>query len=171
MTGARGARPSERVERAQFRLGKAEKTLVAMTTTTASRSLVRGSAVNWKVVLLRVPLNGLAVFLTVLMLPGLHVTTSRPVLGYLALGAAFGLLNAFVKPALQLVALPFLFSSFGLVLLAVDAVLFGLLDLTRILSADGFFWVVVGGAVVGLLSFLFENAFGLTPPIVEERRS
>lgn len=133
--------------------------------------LVRRRVTNWRVLLLRVPLNGLAVFLTVLMLPGLHVTTERPVLGYLALGAAFGLLNAVVKPLLQLVALPFLFSSFGLVLLAVDAVVFGLLDLTRILSADRFLWVVLGGAVVGLISFVLENLVGLTPPIVEERRS
>jgi putative membrane protein len=141
------------------------------TTASRPRPLIRASPVNWRVALLRIPLNALAVFLTVLMLPGLHVTTGNPVLGYLALGLVFGALNAFVKPALQFVALPFLFSSFGLVVLVVDAVVFGLLDLTRLLSSDRFFWIVVGGAVVGLLSFVFENLVGLTPPIVEEQRS
>ena len=143
---------------------------MASTAARPPQRLVRSNAVNLRLALLRVPLNGFALSVAVLILPGVHVQTSRPVLGYLALGAIFGLLNAVVKPLLQLVALPFLFSSFGLVLLIVDGVVFGLLSLTRMLGVDHLWSLFVGGAVVGLLGFVLENVLGLTEPIVPEER-
>ena len=83
--------------------------VVPLSQTEASRPRAdRYKKSNWRVWLVRVPANGLAVALTALVLPGIHVTTSRPVLGYLVVGADFGLLNAIVKPAFKYVALPFL---------------------------------------------------------------
>jgi len=126
---------------------------------------------NWRVWVVRVPANALAVALTALVLPGIHIATSRPVLGYLVLGAIFGLLNAFVKPVIQYITLPFLLESFGLVVVIVDVVVFWLLDLffRHVVVVDGFLWYVAGGVVVGLLSFLIDNLLGLAPPIVDDR--
>jgi hypothetical protein len=45
----------------------------------------------------RVVVNGLAVALVVLILPGVRVGTGHPALGYLVLGAILGLINAFVN--------------------------------------------------------------------------
>ena len=120
---------------------------------------------------MRVPLNAAAVALTAFVLSGVHVTASRPLIGYLVIGAVFGLLNAFVKPALQYLALPLLLESFGLVVVLVDVLVFWLLDklFPRILHVDGFWWLLAGGALLGFLSFLFDNLFGLTPPIVDDR--
>ena len=121
--------------------------------------------------LVRVPVNGGAVALTAFLLDGIHVTTSRPVLGYLVIGAVFGLLNAFVKPGLQYVALPLLLESFGFVVVLVDILVFWLLDLLfpRILQVDGLWWYIAGGALLGLFSFILDNLLGLTPPIVDDR--
>ena len=67
------------------------------------RAGVRASRVKlrrapWRVLAARVVVNGIAVALVVLILPGVRESTGHPALGYLALGAIFGLINAFVKP-------------------------------------------------------------------------
>jgi len=105
----------------------------------------------------RVMVNALALALVVLALPGVHETTGHPVLGYLVLGALFGLLiNAFFKPAIEFVALPFLLGSVGLVVIVVDVAMFWMLDsLTPLLCTDGALWLIGAGVLLGLLSYLF----------------
>lgn len=141
----------------------------AASTTRPSRRLAR--RVNWRVAAVRIPANGLALALTAFLLPGIHITTSRPVLGLLLLGAVFGLLNAFVKPALQYLTLPLLLESLGLVVILVDLVVFWLFDLLfpHVVATDGFLWLLAGAVVLGVLSFLIDNVLGLTPPIVDDR--
>lgn len=125
----------------------------------------------WRVVVGRVVVNALALALVVLLLPGVHETTGHPVLGYLVLGALFGLLNAFIKPAIEFVALPLLLGSVGLVVIVVDVAMFWVLDsLTSLLTTDGAPWVIGAGVLLGLLSYLFDNVFGLVPPIVPDHR-
>lgn len=53
-------------------------------------------------------LNGAAIALTALLLPGITVAHQR-LLNYLILGAMFGLLNAFVKPIVQFLTISLLF--------------------------------------------------------------
>ncbi len=123
----------------------------------------------WRVVAARVVVNGLAVALVVLIMPGVHESTGHPVLGYLLLGAIFGLVNAFVKPAVQFVALPLLAGSMGLVIVVVDIVTFGVLDaVTSVIRTSGAVWVILGGVLLGLLSYLLDNLLGLVPPIVPD---
>jgi putative membrane protein len=123
------------------------------------------------VVAARVVVNGLALALVVLILPGVRESAGHPVLGYLALGAIFGLINAFVKPALQFVALPGLLGSMGMVVILVDIITFWLLEsLTSLLSTTGFLWVVLAGVLLGLLSYVLDNLLGLVPPILSDRR-
>ncbi|MCU0258750.1 MAG: phage holin family protein [Solirubrobacteraceae bacterium] len=126
----------------------------------------------WKVVVTHVLANAIAVALTVLILPGVSENTARPVLGYLALGVLFGLINTFVKPAAQFLALPFLLGSMGFVVILIDVLVFFLLDeLTPgLLSADGALWIVIAGVLLGLLSWLLDNLLGLTRPIVLDHR-
>jgi putative membrane protein len=84
---------------------------------------------GFRIALVRIPVNALALGLTAFLLPGVHVHASHPLLGYLVLGAVFGLVNAFVKPALQFLLLPLLIASLGLVVVLVDVLAFWLLDL------------------------------------------
>jgi putative membrane protein len=128
---------------------------------------------NWRVTALRVPSNALALAFTAWVLSGIHITTQRPLLGYLVLGAVFGLLNAFIKPALQYLTLPLLLESFGLVVVIVDVLVFWLFEVIfpHVVKVDGFWWLLAGGALLGLVSFLFDTLLGLTPPIVDDRPS
>ena len=130
-----------------------------------------GHGFNVRVALVRVPANALAVALTVAILPRIDVTSNRPLLGYLLIGVVFGVLNAFVKPVLQYVALPLLLESFGLVVVLVDMLIFWLLDLffPHTLHVQGFWGYLTGGVLLGLLSFLIDTLLGLTPPIVNDR--
>lgn len=124
----------------------------------------------WRVVVARVVVNGLAVALVVAVLPGVAVTVDHPVVGYLVIGAAFGLVNAFLKPVIQFVALPLLLGSLGLVVPAVDIGVFWVLDLfTPFLHSAGALWIVLAGLLLGLLSYLLDNLLGLTPPILSDR--
>lgn len=131
----------------------------------------RRHAANWRVAALRVPSNALALGFTAWVLSGIHITTGRPLLGYVLLGAVFGLLNAFVKPVLQYLTLPLLLESFGLVVVIVDVVVFWLFDLIfpQVVKVDGFGWLLAGGSLVGLLSFLFDTVLGLTPPVLDDQ--
>jgi len=132
---------------------------------------VRLHRAPWRVLVGRVVVNALALAIVVLLLPGVHESTGRPVLGFLVLGALFGLINAFFKPAIEFVALPFLLGSVGLVVIVIDVVMFWMLDsLTSLLYTDGALWVIGAGVLLGLLSYLFDNVFGLVPPIVPDHR-
>ena len=123
-----------------------------------------------RVLVASVVVNGGAVALVVLLLPGLKENTGHPVLGYLALGVIFGVINAFVKPVIQFVALPALLSSLGLIVIVVDVVTFWLLDaLTPLLHTRGFWAVLAAGVVLGVLSYLLDNVLGLVPPIYQEQ--
>jgi putative membrane protein len=125
----------------------------------------------WRVVVARVVVNALAVAIVVLALPGVKESSGHPVLGYLALGAVLGLINAFVKPVFQFVALPGLLGSMGLVVIFVDIFTFWLLDaVTGLLSIDRPVWVALAGASLGFLSYALDNLLGLTPPILSDRR-
>ena len=112
-------------------------------------------------------------FLTVLVLPGVHVDAKHPVTGYLVLAALFGVLNAIIKPLLQFLALPFLLQSLGAVVIVVDIAVFALLDALTptLLQTEGALWIAAAGLLLGFLSFLLENLVGLTPPIVTDRPS
>ena len=52
---------------------------------------------NWKLMLMRVVVNGLAIALTAWLLPGMDVVVPK-LLNFLLLGAVFGLLNATSNP-------------------------------------------------------------------------
>ena len=119
----------------------------------------------------RIVVNALALAIVVLVLPGVHENTGHPVLGYLVLGALFGLINAFFKPAIEFIALPLLLGSVGLIVIVIDVVMFWMLDsLTSLLYTDGALWVIGAGVLLGLLSYLLDNLLGLVPPIVPDHR-
>jgi len=128
---------------------------------------------NRRVAAVRTLTNAAALAIAAQILPGIHVRSAYPLLGLLAIAVVFGLLNAFVKPLIHLVALPLLLGSLGLVLVLVDALILWLLDLVfpSLFSIDSIGWLFAAAAVVGVLSFFFDGALGLAPPIVDDTRS
>jgi putative membrane protein len=123
---------------------------------------------NWKLMLMRVVVNGLAIALTAWLLPGMDVVVPK-LLNFLLLGAVFGLLNAFVKPIIQFLTLSLLFVTYGLVIILINTVMLLILEFifTDILLIENIWWAIAGGFLIGLLGIFLENLLGLTPPIID----
>lgn len=134
----------------------------------ARRSWTRGQLMNWRLFLLRAVSGGLAVAVTVLLLPGLGFTGWR--WGeLLEIAVVFGLLNALLKPVLQFLVLRFIFSTYGIVVVLINAVLLVVLGL---LLPDTFevyrpVALLFGGLLVGVLSMVFETLLGANPPVLD----
>lgn len=134
------------------------------------RRWARLHAFNWRLALIRLLASGLAVTVTVLIVPGLKLAEWRWGT-FLVVGLIFGLLNALVKPVLQFLVLRFIFSTYGLVVVlintfllwALDRLTDGLVDITGILAA------LLGGLGVGVFGLFFETILGANPPILDTR--
>jgi len=105
---------------------------------------------------IRVLITGIAVFLAVMVVPGLEAD-SFP--AGLAAVLVLTVLNLLVRPILLVLTLPLIVLSLGLFLIVVNALL---LELTAYL-VSGFsvtgFWPAVGGAVVISLVTMILNAW------------
>jgi putative membrane protein len=121
--------------------------------------------------ILRVIINGLALWIASWILPGLDISTSATdaavaktgivqgadtiglVLAYLFVGLIFGLVNALVKPLVSLLSLPLTILTLGLFTIVINA---AMLYLTSWLSSytpvhftvDAFFWTAVFAAII-----------------------
>ena len=124
---------------------------------------------NWKLIIAHIFVNALAIAF-VWLVPGITLThPTSPLISLLILGVAFGLLNAFVKRIIQFVTLPFLFVSFGLVVVLINMLLLRLLQrLTDFIIIQDFWALLVGAVVLGAAVLVMENLFGITPPIIDD---
>lgn len=132
---------------------------------------IRKLQFNWRLMLVQVVANGMALGLMALLLPGIHFQPQRVVLALLASGLLFGLLNAFIRPVLQFIMFRFLFITFGLVLILIN--IFMLWLLARLTPgwfySDSIWWTIVAAILVGLLGVFFETLLGLRPPLRDDR--
>ena len=109
-------------------------------------------------ILLRTLITGLGLWLATFLVPGVDAKTT----GALVWAAiALGLINAFVRPVLVLLTLPFTILTLGLFLLLLNAAMLNLAGW----FVDGFevvgFWSAVFGAiVVSLVSGLCSRFIG-----------
>lgn len=106
--------------------------------------------------LIRVLITSIAVFLAVMIVPGLEVTSFS---AGLATVLVLTFLNLLVRPILFVLTLPLIILSLGLFLIVVNALL---LELTSYL-VTGFsvagFWPAVGGSVVISLVTMILNVW------------
>ena len=119
--------------------------------------------------LLRWLVSAVCLALTVLIVPHVFMSGEYPVLSWLIISAVFGLLMAFVKPLLQLLLLPLIFVSYGLVIVLINTIIVWMLSwiFPERFHVEHILWALVAGLVSGLLIGLLENLFGLSPPIVQ----
>jgi putative membrane protein len=111
---------------------------------------------GFRAAVIRVLITGIAVFLAVMIVPGLEVNS----LGAgLAAVLVLTFLNLLVRPILFVLTLPLIVLSMGLFLIVVNALL---LELTAYL-VSGFsvtgFWPAVGGAIVISLVTMILNSW------------
>ena len=121
--------------------------------------------------IMRVIINGLALWIASWLLPGLDISTTATteavaktgvnqgtdaagiVLAYLFVGLIFGLVNAFVRPVVSFLSLPITILTLGLFTVVINA---AMLDLTSWISSytpvhvtiESFFWTAVLAAII-----------------------
>ena len=113
--------------------------------------------------LIRLLINGVALYLAVLVVPGISVDNSSPVT-YLWLALIFGILNALLKPILKFLTCPLILLTLGLFTLLINT---GLFYLTGWLASQfeigfevaGFGAAFLGALVVSVVSMVFEVIF------------
>lgn len=132
---------------------------------------IRKLQFNWRLMLVQVAANALALGLTTLLLPGVRFQAERPLVALLAGGFIFGLLNAFIRPVLQFIMFRFLFITFGLVLVVIN--FFMLRILARLtpgwFDSDNMLWTLAAAVLIGLFGVFFETLLGLRPPLRDDR--
>jgi putative membrane protein len=113
----------------------------------------------------RLLINALALWLTTLIVAGVHVVPFAPggtletVLTYLLVAAIFGIVNGIIGNLIRIVAFPLYVLTLGLIALIVNGLLLLLAAwLSSLLGfglvIDGFWWGVLGALVLGLISWL-----------------
>jgi putative membrane protein len=134
----------------------------------ATRHRLRRDLANWRLFLVRWLTSGLAVVVTVALLPGLRFT-SWSWGEFLLIGLVFGLLNALVKPVIQFFTLRYLVASYGVVVILINSFLLVLLSwlLGGEIAARGPIPLLLGGAVVGALGLFLDTLAGTAPPIFD----
>lgn len=130
----------------------------------------RLSALNPRLFLARLLVSGVAVVVTVAVVPGLGFTGWST--GEFALIAlTYAVLSAALKPLLEFLALRFLVATYGLVIILINALL--LFVLAQVLDSyivyDRAWQLLLGGLVVGVVGMVLETAVGATQPVLDTR--
>ena len=115
--------------------------------------------------------TGLALWVTALILPGMHLgddsaTLLSQVLTIGAIALILALINTIVKPLLSFLAFPITCLTLGLFLRVFNTLMLllagwvsGLVGLT--LEFDTFWWALLAGVIIGILSAIVEAVTGL----------
>ena len=126
--------------------------------------------------IVRVLINALALWVASWLLPGIAIEsaaaggvaggneTAGLVLGYLFIGAIFGLVNAIVRPVVAFLALPVTILTLGIFTVIINA---AMLMLTAWISGytpvrfevDSFFWTAILGALIISLVSIVASVF------------
>jgi putative membrane protein len=128
----------------------------------------RVHALNWRLFLIRFLIAGLAVVVTIAIVPGVSFTSWRWA-EFVPVGALFGVLNATIKPLLQFLVLRFILSSYGVVVVAINTLMLVLLGtmMTGTFETTGVVPVLAAGALVGILGLILETLLGANPPVLD----
>jgi putative membrane protein len=125
----------------------------------------------------RLLINVVALWLTTLLVAGVHVVpyatgTAATVLTYLLVALIFGIVNGVVGTFIRVVAFPLYVLTLGLLALIVNGLLLllvsGISSLIGFgLVVDGFWWGVLGAIVLGLISWIIGL---ILRPVTESAR-
>lgn len=117
--------------------------------------------------IIRVIVNGVAIWLATVLLPGMVVvgaTSTAQEIGIIALIAlVFGIVNAVVKPIVALLSLPLYILTLGLFTVIVNALMLLLTawiteQTTWGLRIDNFGTAIIGALIVSVVSFVLSAA-------------
>ena len=117
--------------------------------------------------LIRVAVNGVALWVAALVIPGIDLaenesTFSTKVLTIVLVALIFGLLNAVIKPIAMLLSLPFIVLTLGLFIFLVNAFMLQITEwisdaVGLAFSIEEFFWdAVLAAVVITLVSWVLN---------------
>jgi ubiquinone biosynthesis protein len=130
----------------------------------------RRPRVNVRVVIVRFIMDIVLITFVLSLMPGFGADLDLTLGSVALLAVIYGLLNAFIRPALDLLLMPFVVQTYGMVIAIVDIVIFALLvRFAGSLSASSVWQVFAGGVLLGTLRLTGIGFLGLTPPIVPEQ--
>ena len=124
---------------------------------------------QWRFLLVRIVVNGFALAGTAIFVPKIDFV-GHSLGNWLLMAVMLGVLNALLKPILQFLTLQFIFVTYGLVIVLVNALLLWALSFLfpNRFAVESIWWLLLGGLVLGLLSSFLESLLGLTMPIVPD---
>lgn len=124
---------------------------------------------RWRATLIRFLVNAVTIFVVVILTPKVYFVDPT-FLQLLLMALVLGILNATIKPIIQFFTLPFIFISYGLVIVLINSFMIWLLAriFPEALAVDNLFWALVAGALYGVISGFLEAFFGLNEPIVPD---
>ncbi|TQF68642.1 phage holin family protein [Rhodococcus spelaei] len=116
--------------------------------------------------LVRLVINAIAIWLAAAWVNGIEIASSDKGTGYdilvvLFIALVFTVVNAFIKPFVQLLSLPLLILTLGLFTLVINALMLLLTswitDSTEFgISVDGFWTAVWGALIISLVNFVLS---------------
>uniref|UniRef100_UPI00404943C5 phage holin family protein n=1 Tax=Candidatus Planktophila sp. TaxID=2175601 RepID=UPI00404943C5 len=107
--------------------------------------------------LIRWLVTTIAVFAAEKIIPGIHCNSAGALLGASLL---LGIINAFVRPILLLLSIPFIIVTMGLFILVVNALMLMLVaQIVPSFSVDGFWNAFFGSMVISLVSWILSSFF------------
>ena len=113
--------------------------------------------------LIQIAINAAAIYVAVLIVPGLTFTGEWWKL--LVVAAIFSLVNTFLRPILRILTLPLTLITFGLFLLVINALMLLLTgavsgELNLGFTVDGFGAALLGSIVISLVGLVLSMAIG-----------
>ncbi len=136
----------------------------APTTTKATNR--RWMRTNVRVVITNFVMDIVLIAVVLALMPAFSIGDIPTFASIAGAAVVYGLLNAFVRPALDALLMPFVVQTYGFAIVLVDVVIFGLLVFVAgSLSAVSVWQIAVAGTMLGVLRLGGIGLFGLTPPI------
>lgn len=116
-------------------------------------------------------INTLAVLVAVEIVPGIHFNNGGLLTPFIA-SLLLGILNAFIRPILMLLALPLLIFTLGLFTLVINALLLRLVGLLLAphFQVDTFWSAFLGALIISIVSVALNVLTGGTRVTVQRRR-
>ena len=113
--------------------------------------------------LIRILINAVAIAVTALLIPNIHVA-NNDISTLLIIGLIFGLVNSLLKPLLLLLTCPAVLLSLGLFIFVINGFMLMITDSLagdRLIIEGGIFTAILGGMVMAAVSIVLEGVLKL----------
>jgi putative membrane protein len=126
-------------------------------------------------IVIRLVVNAIALWVATVVIEKITISggsTTKQAVTLIVVAAIFGVVNAVIKPVVQILALPLFILTLGLITFVINALMLmltsGIADLFNVpFRVDGFMAALLGALVISFVSFLI-NLF--LPKELERRR-